>query len=51
MGAFKLVLSAFASIAVFSFYVSMVRPVGWFDAVIGLLLATLTFLFIRYRLF
>ena len=49
MGSLKLTLSILASIAVFSFYVSMVRPVGWFDAVIGLILAILTFFVIRYR--
>lgn len=41
--------AAICAVAVFVAYVSLVRPVGWFDAVVALVLSAATFLFLRFR--
>ncbi len=41
------ILGIVLGVAAFFFYVSNVRPVGWFDSVFGLLLAGIVFLIVK----
>ena len=43
----KTLIAITLSIFVFYLYVSNVRPVGWFDSVVGLVLGLLTFIFVK----
>ena len=43
----KTLIAIILGIFVFYLYVSNVRPVGWFDSVVGLLLGLLTFIFVK----
>jgi hypothetical protein len=49
MKTFRTPIAAICAVVVFIGYVSLVRPVGWFDAVVALVLSTVTFLFLRFR--
>ena len=39
------------AVATFYFYVSNVRPVGWFDSVVALVLAAIVYYLVVFRVF
>ena len=43
----KTLISLIFSISTFYLYVSNVRPVGWFDSLIGMFLAAIVFLVVK----
>jgi uncharacterized BrkB/YihY/UPF0761 family membrane protein len=43
----KTLISLILSVSVFYLYVSNVRPVGWFDSLIGMFLAAVVFVFVK----
>jgi uncharacterized BrkB/YihY/UPF0761 family membrane protein len=44
----KTLIAIILGIFVFYLYVSNVRPVGWFDSVVGLALGLLTFICVKF---
>ena len=34
-------------VSIFMFFVSNVRPVGWFDSLVGMILGVLVFIFVK----
>jgi uncharacterized BrkB/YihY/UPF0761 family membrane protein len=43
----KSFISLILSIAVFYLYISNVRPVGWFDSLVGMFLAVIVFILLK----
>ena len=43
----KTLISLILSVSVFYLYVSNVRPVGWFDSIVGMILAVILFIVIK----
>ena len=44
---FKSILGIIFGVSAFMFYVSNVRPVGWFDSLVGILLGIIVFIVIK----
>ncbi|MFL2724285.1 MAG: hypothetical protein ACJ0F2_06060 [Gammaproteobacteria bacterium] len=43
----KSILGIILGVSAFMFYVSNVRPVGWFDSLVGILLGIIVFIVIK----
>ena len=46
---FKTVFCLGISVSLFLMYVSQVRPVGWFDSVVALIISISCFIWLRYK--